>query len=265
MSYEFLMHALLAIAAVHLMKNNSTQSLVYERSALLHQNLALKSSIPLIQEITPDNCHAFFAFAGMIALLAFAFPHIPDASAPQESVDAILGSFDLIRGIKTVLESAKDCIVHGSLGPLLNHKYFSPRRPLSADAKLAFEGLVEWNERETQDLRAQTTYSSAIYDLRRAFETYDVILKERSLVLVWATVVSDSYVMELKTRQPLAMVILAHFAVLLHSVSDRWWFEGKGSRLIEAISQLLPSKWQPAIQWPKDAIQKKGQFFLDID
>ena len=53
----------------------------------------------------------------------------------------------------------------------------------------------------------------------------------------------------------MALVILAHFAVLLHCVSAQWWAGERGKRLAEAIEQELNDEWKPAVQWPIDAIQ----------
>lgn len=53
----------------------------------------------------------------------------------------------------------------------------------------------------------------------------------------------------------MALVILAHWAVLLHSVSAQWWAGERGRLLVEAIFQELDDEWRAAVQWSMDVVQ----------
>lgn len=53
----------------------------------------------------------------------------------------------------------------------------------------------------------------------------------------------------------MALVILAHWAVLLHSVSAQWWAGERGRLLVEAIFQELDDEWSAAVQWSMDVVQ----------
>ena len=109
----------------------------------------------------------------------------------------------------------------------------------------------------------QVNYRAAVQDLRKSFEMYATIVEKWPLVFVWAVMLPDSFVMELKKKETLALVILAHYAVLLHGINEQWWEEGRGSQLVEAICQMLPSEWQPAVRWPKHVVQSNLILSLD--
>ena len=101
----------------------------------------------------------------------------------------------------------------------------------------------------------RVTYRSAIQDLRTAFERSSTIIEEEGLVFIWAATVSEQYMIRLQNKEPMALVILAHYAVLLHGINGQWWANGRGSQLVDAISETLPAVWQAAINWPRDAVQ----------
>ena len=53
----------------------------------------------------------------------------------------------------------------------------------------------------------------------------------------------------------MALVILAHYAVLLHDVRSQWWAAGRGKQLVKSIQRELSDQWKSAVQWPMDAVQ----------
>ena len=61
--------------------------------------------------------------------------------------------------------------------------------------------------------------------------------------LFWPVVVPDGFVDMLVNRRPEALVLLAHFAALLHSCRDLWIVGDGGRFMVESISQYLGSEW----------------------
>ena len=131
-----------------------------------------------------------------------------------------------------------------------------------ADLNAVFESLNEGIGR-TIHVDLQVNYRAAVQELRKSFEMYATIVEEGPLVFVWAVMLPDSFVIELEKKETLALVILAHYAVLLHGINEQWWAEGRGSQLVEAICQMLPSEWQPAVRWPKHVVQSNFELSLD--
>jgi len=153
-----------------------------------------------------------------------------------------------------VLNAAKDSILGGRLQSFTSRNWHPRKAPLEPDVEASFKRLNEWNEK-TIDISLQAAYRSSIRDLRRAFETFSAISQDFGLVFVWPCAVQDKFIVQLKMKRPMALAILAHYAVLLHSISGHWWSDGRGSQLLEAICQKLPSTWQLAVSWPKQVIR----------
>ena len=256
LKYEFLMHALLAISAVHLMYTRPERYQVYEKGARIHRNMALSLSIPHLNQVTAENCHALFAMSNIVANLAFVFPHSVSAHLPPTPLDDILNYFVLLRGAKTILKSAAEWITQGPLAELARFKCNPSTEALPEDIKTTLDRLVEANDNTTESPRAQEIYESAIRDLRTTFQTYSVVTEKSALVSTWPVIVDGQYIQALRVREPMALSILAHYIVFLQKVNDQWFSKCRVDQLLEAIDQTLPREWRALIEWPKHAIQE---------
>lgn len=256
--YNFLMHALLSFASAHLAQLCPAQRTAYSRGAFIHRNIALRSCIPALRDITPKNCHALFAFSSVIAVSTFAFPEASSESHTSP-VDNILTFLVLIRGVNTVLQGGLDWIRSGSLNPLLQDGRVNWREQVALlpIAFLApFERLRTLNQNATPDSNVRKVYAEAIQDLENSYGAYQLIASDRSLVFIWCAIIPSEYVALLRERQPMALVILAHFAVLLHNVGAQWWAGDRGRHLAGAIHNELNNDWKLAVEWPMAVVQK---------
>lgn len=51
---------------------------------------------------------------------------------------------------------------------------------------------------------------------------------------------------------PMAALVFAHYAVVLHLLQHKWWARGAGRRLAEALLPSLRTKrpdWTPILDW----------------
>ncbi|KAI1144315.1 C6 finger domain-containing protein [Hypoxylon sp. FL0543] len=64
------------------------------------------------------------------------------------------------------------------------------------------------------------------------------------------------YVELVREGSPRALVILAHYFVLLVSYDDVWWVGNVGTEEIRAIANVLPGEWQHLLAWPLKVIGK---------
>jgi hypothetical protein len=63
----------------------------------------------------------------------------------------------------------------------------------------------------------------------------------------------------LKDNQPLALVILAHYGVVLNGLRDSWFVQGLGTRVIEVVHLSLSEKWRPLVHWPLEQVGLRGE------
>jgi len=261
--YQFLMHALLALSATHLMRICPDQRSVHMRNALKHQQMAFRSSIPIFHDITPDNCHAIFTVAGIIALLAFALPQSSNPSTPKEPIDAMLGFFTLIRGAMTVLQTARQWIKLGGTDPSFQHNRIFKVVSLRSDMTEALDRLQQTNEQVNLSPAFREAYASAIKGLGVAFEARAALWEEQSLVFNWPVILSETFVTKLREGEPFALVILAHYGGLLDCVTSTWWSQARGGKLVEAVYQNVSIEWEALMEWPLEVIREGLQHRID--
>ena len=76
------------------------------------------------------------------------------------------------------------------------------------------------------------------------------VVDTNSLVLSWVMRIPELYILIVSRREPVALVVLAHFCLLLNRMENVWWISGLSRRLLQDIHQTLGKEWEPQISWP---------------
>ncbi len=111
-----------------------------------------------------------------------------------------------------------------------------------------------------------TVLDAALVLLRRVYmitSNTNLSIESQAATLAWPITISDAYLGMVQARNPYALVILAHYCILLKREEGRWWIEGKAEELLQRITGALerqdtipginggrPSSWLDWIQWP---------------
>jgi hypothetical protein len=270
--HPFLMHGLLALAALHLCQDFSPpERSLYTELASTHQNQALTVYITQLQSITEGNCHALFAFSSILAALSYAFLQTPLIGVVGDAyVENIVEVFDLLVGATAIAVEAREWLKQGNLSQML-----TPARSvldhdaslLSDDLRKAFEALLERANHlpSSQDqydglqesnssayIRKDSLYASSIRRMIVTFSLQDCRAPELSDVIGWPVFLDPSYISLLKKRDSMALVILAYYGAGLHAFNDVWWLRGLGARLVRAVSDIVDDSWHPYLRWAID-------------
>lgn len=95
---------------------------------------------------------------------------------------------------------------------------------------------------------------AAVDILQWAFDMYahldDVAAAGPHAASVFCVTVGSDYVDVLQRHQPEALVILAHYAVLLHRCRAFWAFGPAGAAMVRAVAHHLGDYWAGAMAWP---------------
>ncbi|PYI13262.1 hypothetical protein BO99DRAFT_447797 [Aspergillus violaceofuscus CBS 115571] len=75
-----------------------------------------------------------------------------------------------------------------------------------------------------------------------------------SRIIAWPVHVPQEYLDYLGQGRPEALVILAHYAVLLHQHRGFWVFGDAGAGLVVAIAEHLGTEWEAWLAWPQASI-----------
>lgn len=104
---------------------------------------------------------------------------------------------------------------------------------------------------------ARSVLDHTLHMLRRVFVvvTTNEIIEPQAATLSWPIIIPDAYIQMITNRVPQALVLLAHYTVLLKRNDERWWIKNKAEELLQKIYlelQRLPdgNMWIEWIQWP---------------
>ena len=65
---------------------------------------------------------------------------------------------------------------------------------------------------------------------------------------------SGKFAQLIKRRLPQALIILAHYCVLLDTIDNRWWIHGWSTGVLQDTLGSLDEQWRQWIQWPVQSI-----------
>ncbi|KAK4693648.1 hypothetical protein P7C71_g3792, partial [Lecanoromycetidae sp. Uapishka_2] len=257
--HPFLMRGILAISALHLSCLRPDKQNHYAQIAIKQQDAALGSFRAIMSNMDQSNCDAFFALSSLIVVYGFESPKNSDSLGMfncngQDSDDWL----PLIRGVNSVLQNVWPWIKNGRLRGLIHdHQQQQPQKGLPSVLEEQLAQLEKLCESSADGHDAIEAYQQALMFLRMCFvrmnnrPSYEC---EVSIAFLWPVMIPQEYISMLNMRRPEALIILAHYCVILHHLDDYWWVRGWAMHIIEYIHQELDEDWRYWIQWPTNVI-----------
>ena len=255
-SFDFIMHAILALSALHMARSPGKRDFYESQAALLYQN-GLRLATSLLPHVTPENCSALYIFAALSCVITLASPRkLGDILLVSET--GVAEWLLHIRGIRSVIASAEAEIRSGPLGPMFiaGQRRFLIREAHSNDQTVEADQLDKLLQHIKENLnndRDLEVYTAAIRELRGSFNvTYAVGFQgyESADVYIWLFRIPDDYLSLLSERRQEALTIYAFFCVVLKRFDTSWYMSGWCSHILSRIFYLLDEHHRLWIQWP---------------
>ncbi|RMZ83783.1 hypothetical protein DV738_g1068, partial [Chaetothyriales sp. CBS 135597] len=257
--YDFLLRGLLAVAAFEMCQSHPDQRAEYEVIASHHQSLALTSYRETLQDVNANNCHAVFAFACVLIVMAF-------ASSPKEQPSDfnsdVLHWFHLLRGANMVLNMHADNIRSSFLRPLITEMDTVKTTPTYTIPNTdRISDLFRICRLSTHEREVAQTYTLSIHSLLSTFTQASICRNSNeSPVLssfVWPITLPPHFLDLLGEKQPEALVILAHYCVVIYwgELDNTWFLRGWASYMLETIKRSIPGAWLEHLKWPDEMIK----------
>lgn len=256
MSTPYLMHEILAIAALHISFLNPAEKDFYRHQATELQQSALAQFKDSNPEVTATNCIPMFLFSSFLGIHTLC----DTLRYRDENLGTFLDHFthylNLHRGVRSITNTSWHLLLQSELAPWLK-------------TSEVMDTEVEWHGNECSRLRtlvhasdittsSMEVYEEAIKHLQLLFDSHGRIqgLEDSvQLVFAWPVIVPAEFSSLLSQGIAEALIILAHYAVLLHA--HRWlWVIGDGGEfLIRSISRSLDPIWAKWLEWPVSVIE----------
>ncbi|KAH8430925.1 Zn(II)2Cys6 transcription factor [Aspergillus melleus] len=269
LTYPFLMHSILAVSALHLSFTSPTERRrSYKEAAIRHNNLSLTLCTPLLSNVTPENCHALFAFSCLTAVFAFGVQGRDGLPSAQGLID-VVEVFKMVRGVASVVQQARAWIEQGGMRQLLKIGKLRKRaagtvydRELCSHLQTFIEEQLQPREpcmHENVDISAVLLQAA-----RRQLELLNMYMtmEDPNAILAWPVLLDAQYLDLLLRVEPTALIILAYYGTALHLLFDNWWLDGWGQFIMNLASMRHGSVGDCRIAWLVDVIQRDREYRL---
>ncbi|EXJ85314.1 hypothetical protein A1O3_05989 [Capronia epimyces CBS 606.96] len=268
--HRFLMDAILALAALHLAhchRSEPAKSREYLAVASKHQDEAMPPFRKAVSEADASKSHAVVTFVHLLILYSIAMEHQDEQLllVPEGQSDVVVSWLHLLRTGSGMLCATWHLIEIGPCQQLSlvwrEETSLSPAATLLA-SELRDKFLAAIPRPGSQDEWARSErdeYANAASYLALAFAyhsqpstgpctTWDILR-------IWPHRLSDPFMAMMAANHPGALILLAHYAILLKDIEQHWYFKGRATRLIRRIAERLEERWQTYIESPLRAIR----------
>ncbi|KAH8809439.1 hypothetical protein F5884DRAFT_734592 [Xylogone sp. PMI_703] len=242
---DFLLHGLLSLSALHLaLRDVSRQKHI--ALAVHHNDLGVGLFRRYLSNPTNNQYDAAFAFSCAVAFYSFGIQRCTESGMNQ--ITKIHQVLVLLRQSATIFKSKQESLLQSRWSVLaLRHELGSTGVPDEVDNMLS--KLEQYNTTKTSDIARQNAYATSIkvlrHNLRIAIE-----FQNRQFTITWFPIMSPAgFWTMLDNGEPLALAILANYAVILYRWRESIWLKGWGKETVDAIRQTLSAEWHDCIAW----------------
>ena len=256
----YLMHQFLAFSARHLAFLHPSRSAFFQNQAFALQTHAVSLFNTACREVDQSNCAAVLLFSSILGhhLLA-------DTLAKRDpgGLDAFMAHYvqclGVHRGVFTIAQSAWPLLMETELQPILeSSKGFTSREPMGNHCdkiKEMVHGSDSLGEDDKEVCQQAIRYLQVGFDSVLAENNEEIELVNRhQMISSWAMLCPPEFTAMLAAKRPEALVLLAHWTVLLHCGREMWQVGDAGVYIFGMILDYLGSEWQPWLEWPRARI-----------
>ncbi|KAL2208268.1 hypothetical protein CC79DRAFT_1334035 [Sarocladium strictum] len=254
--HPFVMHQILATAALHLGYLHPESRQRYILHASRHQSLAVAGIRKLITNITPQNCEALFSASSLLIISAYAtFPDPREWGdrTTRPSTSDIVDTFCLVRGMNQVLAHSEEILHAGTFAPLFEPQPGATSTPLLNDACDRLRCLRLMLEPFANHHILGAEIDRFIHWIRICAESTNEA--EMRVTMVWPIYLSAEYMSMLRQNEPQALILLSYYcAVAKGTETNTWYMRRWSTAAFEAVTDVLGSEWDAWLEWPRSVI-----------
>ncbi|GAA88946.1 hypothetical protein AKAW_07060 [Aspergillus luchuensis IFO 4308] len=252
--HNFLLHGLLGLSALHLaLKGVSPQR--HTVIAIRHHDLGVAMFRSHLSNITPENHDAVFAFSCVVSLYTFG---IQRPSEPTEDpIDRLHQVFSLIRGSSFLVKSDHDTMVRSRWSVLMLPHPFPPT-VLSSELEDVLSKLLSRAAMAPEAAR-MGIYEPTIKTLRHSLAMSIMYRRIKMTFSYFAVICPPEFWSMVRIGEPLALSILANYAVTLDWLRSNIWMAYWGREIVVAVRKALPLDWHECIAWAVQEMERPSE------
>lgn len=288
---HYVLHLAYRLAANHiayLEKVDISRKLKYREIAQRHASLGLPQLTQALATLDKDNCGAVYAAATLMCYCTFAAgPTGPgDLLVCNVEMTHDVAWLPLIYGVRLIREGFdEDELFTGLMEPFHSKSHEKKTQPGEAEGKeearkprFVREGFRrrDWHAplRKLRDfVVAQPPENDGclcaldcmlgIYEASYGDEDgfYDGP-SVNQFVFGWLYRLDRRFINRLQRKDPIALVILAYYAVLISTMERLWYMTSWADHLVGAVKSFIHEDYIHWLEWPADSLEHRGQPIL---
>ena len=287
--HAFLLNAILAISALHLLSDMRSMTYFYARDEdqiavervtktspiidtdegrdlakahRLYLNTAVRQQREAISSLTSSNADAVFMASLLLSYQSLML--IPDHS-PSATYSPPIQWLKMSKAVATIIEAAGPLVRNGSMIAMMLAYTTEPdvkdeMAMFNPSYRKPFEALLDWDQHPEPDLNLEIcnayektlAYVGGVYRALLNKEAPRIMVRR---IVCLGVLAPALYIELLEQGRPRALAILAHHLALSQAIQGHWWFHGVADRVVNGIQSILPAEWRWAMAWPLSMIQ----------
>jgi hypothetical protein len=247
----------LAISALHLYSTHPDEPKFYDQ-AISHHNAAIRLARPQIAAVCPENSEAVFNFSAFNSLYSFAEPPLRNEEVDgHDYLNDLFGTFRMCRGVSAVMREVVSVLK-------MDGQPSSPGSPWTYDEESVlptlgtqYPQLPDLERLIVEELDPEYQ-ASALDATKRLFvgmamlDGTPIDHSSASLITRWPIHISDAFLELCLARHPIALIIVAYYAVFINKRTNLWFNERWPWLIINGVDVALKgSQWERWIEWPR--------------
>ncbi|KAF4784434.1 C6 zinc finger protein [Colletotrichum scovillei] len=267
--YDCVMRMVLSITARHLTRLRPDQAGYYRRLAEDYAAAAFPEVAAMLAQVNDDNSQAVYYATVLISLSSFATDPSPGnillAAAEEDEVSwwALMKGVKMVistTGLEDIRKEARAALLCGSSAwnePKLSALSVTSlvlqwENPLAEIEELVDEVYAA----EDSIHRPAFAHLKSCY--RKLFTAPDEPKVDNeqipSIIYGWLYELRDDFVLSIERREPVPLVLLAYYAVLLQQLEHHWFMEGWSLQVTNGVYAILEDSHRQFLTWPLEQV-----------
>lgn len=255
--HEYVLHGMLALAAIHMSRFKQDRKAFYLAQGTQHHDDSLSLALPLFSNPAQADIPPLYMFSILTFLFALA--------RPRRSTDLLLienGGLPewllLFRGTRSIIQQEADIIRNSPMAAML--QLGESALNSYSDLPSSNEGLQQletWIKTCDENVDSKTVLLGALDSLQLSYSMVHASgsnADPTGIIFLWIYSISDQYLKLLQDKSPEALCVFAFFCVLLRRLEYNWWMEGWANHIMESIYASLNDTYRIWIRWAIEEI-----------
>ncbi|KAI1758669.1 hypothetical protein GGR53DRAFT_516333 [Hypoxylon sp. FL1150] len=260
LAHPYVYHSILTVSALHLaslttpLQTTSPVRSPHLVTALAHKASALEALRSTVMSMSGPTCEPALAASGLLTVCAFALLH---AGMVSDIIDLLAQIIALYRGTVAIFRFGRQVLhtIPSGTIPRLRQSVVTatacetpwPEAEAAVDKVLA--KVYELDEASKNARGKKYALINAGCKLKLALRRVAAARGVHNVACMWLAMVDSTFNESVKTREPLSLILVAHWVVTLRYVKHIWWVQGWPERTIQAVWQEAGEQYLDLMQW----------------